>query len=55
MNPATRYPAGFMVDKFMRILTYGPRSQMKNLERYIVEIDPGPLNNEPHAGAQAGG
>jgi hypothetical protein len=44
-----------MRDKFMRILTSGPRQEMLNLERYIVEIDPGPLNNEPWAGAQAGG
>jgi RHS repeat-associated protein len=53
--PAGRYRAGFMSDKFMRILTSGHKPEIRNLERYIVEIDPGPLNNEPWRGAQAGG
>ena len=44
-----------MSDKFMRIMTSGNRSDMMNLERYIVELDPGPLNFERWAGAMAGG
>lgn len=34
----------------MEILTSGSRREMLNLERFIVERDPGPLNREPWAG-----
>jgi hypothetical protein len=50
-DPAGRYTQGFLADKSMTILTSGSRSEMANLERFIVERDPGPLNREPWAGA----
>jgi RHS repeat-associated protein len=50
-NPAGRYTQSFMEDKFMRILTRGTWSEMLNLERFIVELDPGPSNFEPWARA----
>jgi hypothetical protein len=49
-NPAGRYTQGFMSDKFMDIINVGSRSDMLDLERSIVEVDPGPLNFEPWAG-----
>jgi hypothetical protein len=36
----------FMEDKKMKILAQGSRREMLNLERFIVERDPGPLNRE---------
>ncbi|MFY9888590.1 MAG: hypothetical protein WAK71_09800 [Streptosporangiaceae bacterium] len=53
-NPAGRYTQSFLEDKSMDILTSGSRSEMLNLERFIVEFDPGPLNFEPWAGANGG-
>jgi hypothetical protein len=50
-NPAGRYTQEFMSDKFMNIINVGSRSNMMDLERFIVEFDPGPLNFEPWAGA----
>ena len=50
-DPLGRYSGDFMRGKFMRIMTSGSRSDMMNLERYIVELDPGPLNFESWAGA----
>lgn len=52
-NPGTRYTKTFMEDKKMVILQSGSRREMLNLERYIVERDPGPLNYEPWAGKSA--
>lgn len=51
VNP--RYSQGFLADKNMIFLTSGTRREMVNLERFIVERDPGPLNFEDHAGAFA--
>jgi hypothetical protein len=50
-NPAGRYTQDFMSDKFMDIINVGSRSNMMDLERLIVEYDPGPLNFERWAGA----
>jgi RHS repeat-associated protein len=52
-NPGGRYTQDFMSDKFMNIINVGSRSNMMDLERFIVEFDPGPLNFEPWAGAAA--
>jgi hypothetical protein len=49
-NPFSRYTSSFMQDKEMEILTSGSRREMLNLDRFIVERDPGPLNLEPWAG-----
>lgn len=38
----------------MDIMQSGTRREMLNLERFIVERDPGPLNREPWAGAFEG-
>ena len=54
-DPSTRYSKAFMNDKYMRILTSGSRSDMLDLERDIVEHDPGRLNLERWAGAKSGG
>lgn len=53
-NPLRRYTLGFMVKKDLQIMTSGSRRDMLNLERWIVERDPGPLNLEPWAGAKSG-
>lgn len=53
-NPMTRYSQTFMQDKTMEILQSGSRREMLNLERFIVERDPGPLNFERWAGQLAG-
>ena len=50
-NPGSRYTKTFMQDKEMEILQTGTRREMLNLERFIVERDPGPLNREPWAGS----
>lgn len=49
-NPLSRYGKSFMDDKQMEILQSGTRREMLNLERFIVERDPGPLNRERWAG-----
>ena len=49
-----RYSQSFMQDKTMEILQSGSRPEMPNLERFIVERDPGPLNFERWAGMFAG-
>jgi hypothetical protein len=48
--PRRRYTKTFMRYKELNTLTSGSRREMLNLERYIVERDPGPLNFEPWAG-----
>ncbi|UJP39787.1 RHS repeat-associated core domain-containing protein [Cellulomonas palmilytica] len=53
-NPMTRYSQTFMQDKTMEILQSGTRREMLNLERFIVERDPGLLNFERWAGQFAG-
>ena len=53
-NPGSRYSQKFLVDKRLDFLTSGSRSNMLNLERFIVERDPGPLNFERWAGNFAG-
>ncbi len=50
-NPGGRYTQDFMSDKFMDIINVGSRSNMLDLERLIVQFDPGPLNFESWAGA----
>jgi RHS repeat-associated protein len=50
-NPFNRYSRSFMEDKSMEVLQSGNRREMLNLERFIVERDPGPLNLERWAGA----
>ena len=52
-NPLSRYSQTFMRGKEMEILQQGSRREMLNLERFIVERDPGPLNREPWAGRLA--
>jgi hypothetical protein len=52
-NPFSRYSQTFMRGKRMRILQDGSRREMLNLERFIVERDPGLLNREPWAGRYA--
>ena len=54
-NPLKRYTQGFMQGKKMQIMMSGTRREMLNVERWIVEHDHGPLNNEPWAGNKAGG
>ncbi|WP_223641673.1 RHS repeat-associated core domain-containing protein [Corallococcus sp. EGB] len=49
-NPEGRYPSKFMKDKFLFIEDQGPRRLMLDIERDMVELDPGPLNHEPWAG-----
>ena len=51
-DPDSRYPAGYMADKYMEILDSGPRYLMLGIERDMIEIDPGPNNNEPWKGAK---
>lgn len=52
-NPGSRYTKTFMQDKEMEILQKGTRREMLNLERCIVDRDPGPLNREPWAGSMS--
>ncbi|MGE6757031.1 hypothetical protein ACQKGO_03370 [Corallococcus interemptor] len=49
-NPEGRYPSTFMKDKILFIEDQGPRRLMLDIERDMVELDPGPLNHEPWAG-----
>lgn len=49
-NPMTRYTRTFMQGKTMDVLQSGTRREMLNLERFIVERDPGPDNLERWAG-----
>jgi hypothetical protein len=51
-DPAHRYTAEFMSDKRIVIEEQGARGDMLDLEREMVELDPGRLNSEPWAGAQ---
>jgi hypothetical protein len=50
-NLKGRYSQGFLSDKTLIPMTSGSRSDMLNLERWIVERDPGPLNRERWAGS----
>lgn len=50
-NLKGRYSQGFLSDKTLIPMTSGSRSNMLNLERWIVERDPGPLNLERWAGS----
>jgi hypothetical protein len=50
-NLKGRYSSSFLEDKVLVPMTSGSRDQMLNLERWIVERDPGPLNFEPWAGS----
>lgn len=52
-NRGSRYTKAFMQDKELEILQRGTRREMLNLERFIVERDPGPLNREPWAGSMS--
>ena len=54
-NMAKRYPQSFMADKFIKEVASGTRADMIQLERGLVETQPGPLNLEPWAGARTGG
>jgi hypothetical protein len=49
-NPLTRYTKKFMDEKVLDIIQSGTRREILNLERFIVERDPGPLNFERWAG-----
>jgi RHS repeat-associated protein len=49
-NPAKRYSFSAMLGKRMQVMTSGTRREMLDLERWIVERDPGPLNHERWAG-----
>jgi hypothetical protein len=49
-NTARRYTRAFMKDKRLDPMSSGSGREMLNLERYIVERDPGPLDFEPWAG-----
>jgi hypothetical protein len=40
----------YLRGKTMELMTTGTRREMLNLERWIVERDPGPLNLERWAG-----
>lgn len=53
-NPFRRYTQGFMESKRIEPMISGSRREMLNLERWIVEHDPGPLNRESWAGKKAG-
>lgn len=52
-NLGSRYSLGFLSDKQLLPMTSGTRDHILNLERWIVERDPGPLNFEPWAGVKA--
>jgi hypothetical protein len=54
-NPATRYTQTYMLDKRMDIISEGSRRGMLDLERSIVEVDPGSINLESWAGRYSGG
>jgi hypothetical protein len=49
-SPFGRHPSDFLSDKQMFFEDQGPRNLMLQIERDMIEIDPGPLNNEPWAG-----
>jgi RHS repeat-associated protein len=51
--PKTRYTLTWLKNRRMQIMTYGSRSDMMDLEHFIVGIDPGPKNNESYAGKLA--
>ena len=50
-NLKGRYSSKVLEDKVLVPMTRGSRDQMLNLERWIVERDPGPMNFERWAGA----
>ncbi len=45
-NLNRRYPGWYLRDKNLVPMTSGKRSEMMNLERWIVRRDRGPLNRE---------
>jgi len=49
-NPEQRYTVKEMIGKKMQLFTSGSRRQMLDLEKWIVQRDPGPLNRERWAG-----
>ena len=54
-NPATRYSKIFLRNKDLEIVQSGARREILQVERNLVETQPGPLNFEPWAGARIGG
>jgi hypothetical protein len=52
-NPARRYSRAELRGKTMELMTSGSRREMINLERWIVERNPGPQNFERWAGTKA--
>lgn len=53
-NPAARYTQRELGENVMVKMTNGLRDKILNLERWLVENDPGPLNREPWAGSGDG-
>jgi hypothetical protein len=54
-NMAKRYSQSFMTGKLMTEVAHGSRADMLEMERGLVETQPGPLNREPWAGKRLGG
>lgn len=50
--PKLRYPTAFMKDKFIIPMKQGTRKKMLEMERDLVETEPGPMNFEPWRGAR---
>jgi RHS repeat-associated protein len=51
-DPYSRYTQSYMDTKQINIEDEGPRALMLGIERDMVEIDPGKINNEPWAGSK---
>ena len=49
-----RYSKAFMEGKEMKKISGGSRAEILPIERTLIEINPGPLNREPWAGAEKG-
>jgi hypothetical protein len=50
MSARQRHKLRFMQDEYMGMMQSGSRRETRNLGRFIVERDPGPLNYERWAG-----